>query len=176
MSDFVKVTNLKSPAWKYFKRKVSTSQALCNECGTILKTTGSSTKNLLDHLRNKHKINSTDANEARSSELEESRSSELEKSRSSKASKRPRSTLMTDHFEKKDELSLDFRISRMCAVNLFNFNQLATRVKLTRDTHETTKSNISSPAPPSQPPVRQGLNGQHWAVCVRFCGLMRISG
>ena len=102
MSGFVEVTHLTSPVWKYFKRNTATSQALCNICGSILKSSGFSTKSLLSHVKNVHKIkivNETDTEQSASS---------------STASKRPKMSLMTDHFAKKQELTLDYRVSRMC--------------------------------------------------------------
>ena len=112
MSGFVEVTHLTSPVWKYFKRNTATSQALCNICGSILKSSGFSTKSLLSHVKNVHKIkivSETDVDQSTST-----------------ASKRPKMSLMTDHFAKKQELTLDYRVSRMCASNLFSFNAIAT--------------------------------------------------
>ena len=141
MSDFVDVNHLKSPAWRYFRRNKEKAQAQCQKCGAILKS-GTSTKALLNHLKNLHMITfDNEGNESSSTrsrnQLKSSKTDELaspsprnlstpEDSTRSSLPKRPRSTVMTDHFQKQKEFTLDYRVSRMCAVNLFSFNSVAT--------------------------------------------------
>ena len=45
----------KSLVWGYYLLNKADEKAKCNICLSLLKTTGS-TKNLIDHLKNKHKI------------------------------------------------------------------------------------------------------------------------
>ena len=46
----------KSFVWKYFRLNKAEQKGKCSLCSRILKATGGSTKNLLDHLKNKHDI------------------------------------------------------------------------------------------------------------------------
>jgi len=54
--EFTKVTNSKSKVWEHFTKNAHFQKAKCNDCGKILSITQGSTKSLIGHLRNKHKI------------------------------------------------------------------------------------------------------------------------
>ena len=54
--EFTKVTNSKSKVWAHFTKNAHFQKAKCNDCGKILSITQGSTKSLIGHLRNKHKI------------------------------------------------------------------------------------------------------------------------
>ena len=103
----------KSFVWQYFRLNKMEQKGKCNLCSRVLKATGGSTKNLLDHLKNKHEITSKrpaafndDNNEAT-----------------------PTKICRIDTFFKKKE-SLGECLCHLICVEGLNFNQIATSERL----------------------------------------------
>ena len=60
--EFTKVINSKSLVWKHFTKNAHSEKAKCNKCGNILSIKQGSTKSLIGHLKNIHKISLESSN------------------------------------------------------------------------------------------------------------------
>ena len=101
-----------SECWKSFHFNKSQQKAKCLICNKILKASGGSTKGLIDHLLSKHNIDIKNTKPVTSTPPS--------------VKKRK----MTHYFAVKQKMSLETKVSRLCALSCLSFKKLATDVDL----------------------------------------------
>ena len=104
----------KSEVWKYYHFNKTLQKAKCLKCTTttkILKATGGSTKGLIDHLFAEHKI-------------------EIKKPENPLMSPPSKKQKVTDYFSAQQRMSLERKVSRLCALSCLSFKKLATDVDI----------------------------------------------
>ena len=127
--------------WRYFLESKSTSEAQCKLCPRILKTTGGSTKGLMDHLRLKHDKIYTQIQAGKVPDP---------------AAKRPR---IENHYKPKPKMDLQERVSRFCAEDLMSLS-LVCKSKQIREFFNKLGFN----GPTSRETVKKLLDQEHAKV------------